>query len=71
LLAFDRVFGLGLAEWEPKSEVVPDDIKALAEARGVARREKNWVEADRLRAELHAAGWEMEDGAGGYALKRR
>jgi cysteinyl-tRNA synthetase len=71
LVAFDRVFGLGLPEWEPKSEVVPDEIKALAEARGAARREKNWVEADRLRAELHAAGWEMEDGAGGYALKRR
>jgi cysteinyl-tRNA synthetase len=72
LLAFDRVFGLGLATWEPKQDVVPDDVKDLAEARGAARLEKNWAEADRLRAELHAAGWEMEDlQNGNYALKRR
>ena len=28
-------------------------------------------EADRLRAELHAAGWEMEDRVDSYSLKRR
>jgi cysteinyl-tRNA synthetase len=72
LLAFDRVFGLGLAAWEPKVEAVPDAVKALAEARAAARAAKDWAEADRLRAELQAAGWEMEDGArGAYALKRR
>ena len=29
------------------------------------------AEADRLRLALHELGWEMEDGADGYALKRR
>jgi cysteinyl-tRNA synthetase len=71
LLEFDRVFGLGLATWEPTVEVVPAAVTALADARAAARAAKNWVEADRLRGELHAAGWEMEDRAGGYALKRR
>ena len=71
LLAFDRVFGLGLAAWEPKVEMVPAAVKALAEARAAARAAKNWAEADRLRRELQAAGWEMEDGAGSYALKRK
>jgi cysteinyl-tRNA synthetase len=71
LLVFDRVLGLGLAAWEPKAVAVPDAIKALAEARLAARRAKRWSEADRLRGELHAAGWEMEDRADGYALKRR
>ena len=71
LLRFDAVFGLGLAAWVPKQETVPDDIRALAEARVAARRAKNWADADRLRAELHAAGWEMEDRADGYALKKR
>ena len=33
-------------------------------------RAKNWAEADRLRSELQAAGWEMEDPSAGYALKR-
>ena len=37
-----------------------------------ARKTKNWAEADRLRGELiGAAGWEMEDRADGYALKKR
>ena len=29
------------------------------------------AEADRLRAELRAAGWEVEDEPDGYSLKRR
>ena len=72
LLDCDRVFGLRLAAWEPKVESVPAEVTALAEARAAARAAKNWAEADRLRGELHAAGWEMEDRPGGaFALKRR
>jgi cysteinyl-tRNA synthetase len=70
LLAFDRVFGLELATWRPKQEFIPETVRALAEARAAARAAKNWAAADRLRGELHAAGWEMEDRADGYALKR-
>ena len=71
LLQFDRVFGLGLASWVPRLETVPAAVTALAEARLAARRAKNWPEADRLRAELHAAGWEMEDRPDGYVMKKR
>ena len=71
LLRFDDVFGLDLAAWVPAREAVPDAVDALAQARAAARKAKQWAEADRLRAELHAAGWEMEDRADGYALKRR
>ena len=71
LLAFDRVFGLELSTWEPRVEVIPDAVRALAEARSSARKSKNWAEADRLRNEIAAVGWEMEDRAEGYALKRR
>jgi len=71
LAAFDRVFGLGLATWQPKEETIPETVRALAAARAAARDAKQWAEADRLRAELNAAGWEVEDRAGGYALKRR
>ncbi|HYQ99571.1 MAG TPA: cysteine--tRNA ligase [Casimicrobiaceae bacterium] len=71
LVDFDRVLGLGLATWRPPVEAVPDDVRALADARAAARRAKDWAEADRLRGELAAAGWEMEDRADGYALKRR
>ncbi len=71
LTAFDRVFGLGLTEWQPREEAIPEAVQALAAARSAARAAKQWAEADRLRGELHAAGWEMEDRSDGYALKRR
>ena len=71
LAAFDRVFGLGLATWQPKEETIPETMRALAAARAAAREAKQWAEADRLRAELNAAGWEVEDGPDGYALRRR
>src|SRR5206468_9203826 len=61
LLDFDRVLGLGLATWQPRQTLVPERVQALAEERRQARAAKNWAEADRLRAALHAAGWEMED----------
>ena len=71
LIAFDRVFGLALSTWAPKVEAIPDAVSALADARAHARKAKNWAEADRLRSEIAAAGWEMEDRAEGYTLKRR
>ncbi len=71
LLDFDRVFGLGLAAWRPKQETVPEAVSAIAAARAAARASRQWAEADRLRKLLHEAGWEMEDRADGYALKRR
>jgi len=71
LLHFDAVLGLGLAAWVPRVESAPADVQALADARVLARKAKNWAEADRLRGLLNAAGWEMEDRADGYALKKR
>jgi len=71
LVRFDDVFGLGLATWQPAIEEVPADIRALADERVRARSMKDWAAADRLRAQLHSAGWTMEDRADGYTLKRR
>ncbi|MFO1317098.1 MAG: cysteine--tRNA ligase [Burkholderiales bacterium] len=71
LVKFDDVLGLGLADWAPREVTVPPEIRALADARAAARRAKQWAEADRLRAELGAAGWDMEDQPDGYRLKPR
>jgi cysteinyl-tRNA synthetase len=71
LLRFDDVLGLRLAQWQPREEVAPPEVQALAEARAAARKAKNWAEADRLRGELADLAWEMEDRADGYRLKRR
>ena len=70
LIKFDEVFGLRLAQWQPTEEVVPPDVQTLADARAAARGAKAWAEADRLRGALAAAGWEMEDLAAGFKLKR-
>ncbi|MGE5104520.1 MAG: cysteine--tRNA ligase [Betaproteobacteria bacterium] len=71
LARFDEVFGLGLAAWKPVVEAIPPDVEALARRRADARKAKDYAEADRLRAELHAAGYEMEDRPDGYSVKRR
>jgi cysteinyl-tRNA synthetase len=61
LAEFDRVLGLGLANWEPPQEVIPAEIMALVEQRQQARTAKHWPEADALRDQITAAGYEIED----------
>jgi cysteinyl-tRNA synthetase len=52
------------------AEAAPAEVAALAEARFAAKAEKNWAEADRLRDQIHAAGWEVKDSREGYELCR-
>jgi len=62
------VFGLdSLAE----EEEAPPEVVGLAERRQDAREASDFDEADRLRKELAAAGWEARDAPGGYRLVRR
>ncbi|MCC6188748.1 MAG: cysteine--tRNA ligase [Anaerolineales bacterium] len=70
LLEFDRVMGLGLAEWQPSADEVPAEIAALLERRQQARREKRWQDADALRAEVRSAGFEVEDTPQGPVARR-
>ena len=49
----------------------PPEVAALAEARVAARAAKDFAEADRLRGEILAAGWEVRDVAEGYELVPR
>ncbi len=53
-----------------QDEQIPEDIAAMAQARDDARVEKNWPEADRLRAEIEAAGYTVEDTADGTQVRR-
>jgi cysteinyl-tRNA synthetase len=53
-----RLFGLGsLAD----QVAAPADVVALAEQRQAARAAGNFAEADRLRAGIEAAGWDVRD----------
>jgi cysteinyl-tRNA synthetase len=46
----------------------PPDLTELAQQRAAARERRDFVEADRLRDELRAAGWEIRDGPQGPEL---
>ena len=49
-----------------------DEVAAgLVAARDEARAARDWARADALRAELEAAGWLVEDSAGGTRIRRR
>ena len=48
-----------------------EEVLTLAASREVARREKDWATADRLRDELAEAGWSVEDTTDGPILSRR
>jgi hypothetical protein len=51
-------------------DVAPPEIIALAEGRAVARRASDWTSADRLLAEIAAAGWRVVDSGTMYDLVR-
>jgi cysteinyl-tRNA synthetase len=62
------IFGLeSLAE----DEEAPAEIAALAEQRTTARDARDFEEADRLRSEIEAAGWDVRDEVDGFRLVRR
>lgn len=69
---------LGLLERDPVAflqagggaDLSAEDIDAQIMARKVARKEKNFAEADRIRDQLLAMGVVLEDGSGGTSWRR-
>jgi hypothetical protein len=49
-------------------QYIPDEVLAAAHARARARAERDWPEADRLREEIEAAGWQIVDRGTDFAL---
>ena len=73
-LDFDKVLGLSLDKVTapaPEKIDVPEEIAALAEARFAAKKEKNWAEADRLRAEIAEKGYVIKDTKDGYTIEKK
>jgi cysteinyl-tRNA synthetase len=62
------VFGL---EAGVEAGEAPEEVRRLAEARQDARAGREFEEADRLRAEIDAAGWEVQDVPDGFRLVPR
>jgi cysteinyl-tRNA synthetase len=53
---------------EPERAEVPAELIELRDARERARQARDYAEADRLRAEIRAQGWEVRDGPEGPEL---
>jgi cysteinyl-tRNA synthetase len=66
LRKFDSV--LGVIDVDLKEEI-PEEINAMVEARQQARKNKDFAESDRIRDELAAAGWIVEDTPNGSRIK--
>ncbi len=58
--------------WQPPGAqgLAPEQIEGIIERRRIARSERNFAEADRLRAELLEQGIVIEDAAGGTKWRR-
>ncbi|MEI6167665.1 MAG: cysteine--tRNA ligase [bacterium] len=67
LAEFDAVLGF-LAK---PADVIPQEALDLLELRQQARQSKNWPEADRVRQELAALGWIIQDTPQGPKLKKK
>lgn len=69
---FDGVLGLKLAENAKSATLkVPAEIEQLLEERQKARKAKDFATADRVRDEIAAAGYIIEDTPAGPKLKRK
>lgn len=49
----------------------PHEVISLAERRLEVRTEKNWAESDKLRDEIAALGWSVQDAKDGYSLVKK
>ncbi len=69
---FDRILGLNLSSrLFEESAIVPKEVKELIEKRTVARETENWQEADSLRDQIFAFGFEVRDTEHGtFAYKK-
>ena len=56
--------------WPERTEAaeIPADVRALFDERQTARADKDWANADRLRDEIAARGFVIEDGPDGSRL---
>ncbi len=64
-LAFEPVLGLGLAQ---AAGPIPQEIEALARRRQVAKASQDYAEADALRRQIEAGGYQIEDRSDSYRL---
>lgn len=69
LYEFDEVFGFGFKSIKP--ETIPQKVLALTKKREVHRKNKQWQEADKVRAKINSLGYLVEDTAQGQKITKQ
>lgn len=70
-LEFDKVLGLSLDRAKPsetQEEQIPEDIRAIAEERYQAKKNRDFAKADELRNKLSELGYIVADSKDGYTV---
>jgi cysteinyl-tRNA synthetase len=70
LIDCEQLLGIPLFT-EKKEEVIPDDIKKLAEEREQARTEKDFTKSDELRVKIESLGYEVKDTPEGSKINKK
>ena len=68
ILDFDKVLGLDFKNL--KEEIIPEEVKTLAENRELARKNKDYKKSDELRAKINSLGYEVKDSSLGYKISK-
>ncbi|ETB63763.1 TPA: cysteine--tRNA ligase [Candidatus Nomurabacteria bacterium] len=69
LFYFDKVLGFDLDK--KVDEIIPEEIKKIAEERELARKNKDWSKSDNLREEIASLGYEIKDTQDGYKINKK
>ena len=70
ILDFDRVLGLQLDRLDD-APALPADVQKLVDARQLARQDKDFQASDRLRSEIEALGYQVQDTKDGMKVVKK
>jgi cysteinyl-tRNA synthetase len=70
ILRFDETFGLRLALWQPDVVSMSHGLAELMAQRELARNERRWLDADRIRLQVREIGYELDDTPQGQQARK-
>ncbi|MAE49414.1 cysteine--tRNA ligase [Candidatus Pacearchaeota archaeon] len=67
---FDEALGLGIADWKPTKTEIPPEVQDLIDQRELARKSKDFAQADILRCLIKERGFVVEDSEQGPKVEK-
>ena len=71
IMKIDSVLGIGFDKITESSAEIPESVLQIAEAREVARKNRDFTTSDKLREEAKLLGYDILDGQSGFEIKAR